>query len=61
MESSKFSPTPLSKMKIDDKNSYYQQPTKVDPVREDLSTLFNSIGVGKILSSTVSLYNFLPW
>jgi hypothetical protein len=26
-----------------------------------LSTLFDSIEVGKILSSTVKLFNFLPW
>jgi hypothetical protein len=35
-ESSKFSPTSLSKMKTDDvKNSYCLQPTRVDCGRED--------------------------
>jgi hypothetical protein len=27
----------------------------------NLSTLFNLMGVGKILSSNVKLFNFLPW
>jgi hypothetical protein len=58
MESSKFSPTMLSKMKTDDvKNSYYVVKQQESTLEErNISTLLKSITVGIILSSTVSLF-----
>jgi hypothetical protein len=59
MESSKFSPSSLSDMKTDDvKNSYCPKVTSTIE-EKNLSTLFNLMRVGKILSFTASLLNFL--
>jgi hypothetical protein len=56
-KSSKFSPTPLSEMKTDDvKNSYCPETQESTLEERTIPTLLKSIGVGIILSSTVSLF-----
>jgi hypothetical protein len=71
MERSKFSPTSLSEMKVDDvKNSYCFETTGVHIKEWTIPTLLKLIGVGTILSFIVSLFKLsaaekslkkLPW
>jgi hypothetical protein len=58
MESSKFSPTSLSEMKTDDVKNSYCVLKQLESTLEErtIPTLLKSIGVGIILSSTVSLF-----